>query len=163
MKAVRSIIVVLVGFVGALSLPAFGANNQTITTSFSSQSGAINAVYTALEETIGPGVAITGTLIGCTLVPPPSLANCNPTSGSGIPGEPYQCSPTALVFVGCSGGQPFAVLAEASNLNAHTHTVTAIAPVVAAATVPLSPWVPPAIVAAVLLVMLLRRRQSLRG
>ncbi len=160
---VRRIIVVLVGFVGAVSLVAVGANNQTITTSFSSQSGAINAIYVAFEDLIGPGVVNVGTLSGCTLVPPPSLANCSPAGGSGTVNDPYQCSPTTLVFAGCSGGQPFIVLAGTVNLNTHVHTVTAVAPVVTAQSVPLSPWVPLASVAGVLLVILLRRRDATRG
>jgi len=160
MRAVRYV-VALVGLACALPLVSVGApSNTTFTTSFSSEVGAINALYVGLEDTIGPGVISVGALSGCTLVPPPSLANCSPAGGSGTVNDPYQCSPTTLVFAGCNGGQTFAVLAGTSNLNTHVHTVTAPVP---AQTVPLSPWVPLVSVAGALLVMLLRRRQSIRG
>lgn len=167
----RRIISALIWLSGALALPAFGqGTNSTVTTSESSQTGAINAIYVVLEDTVGPGTILTGTLSGCTLVPPPSAASCGPTGGSGTPSDPYLCPSTppgappgtSRVFAGCSG-QTFTVIAGSTNLNVHTHTVTAVAPVVTAAAVPLSPWVPAgSAVGAVLLAMLLLRR-SIRG
>ncbi len=143
----------------ALAPAAFGqgVTNTTITSSFSTQSGAINAVVILLEETIGPGTIRVGTRNGCTLVPPPTLANCNPTGGSGTPGDPYQCS-SDPVLTGCSGGTPFEVLAGTNNINVHTQTVIAAA-TTAPQPVPLWPWVPLVSAAGVLLAAALRLRR----
>ena len=147
----------------ALAPAAFGqgGTNNTVTSSFSTQSGAINAVLIFLEDTVGPNTILVGTRSGCTLVPPPTLANCNPTGGSGTPGDPYACSgypspPTPLT--GCSGGTPFEVLAGTANINAHTQTVIAAA-TTAPQPVPLWPWVPLVSAAGVLLAAALRLRR----
>jgi hypothetical protein len=147
----------------ALSPSAFGqgVTNTTITAAISAQSGAINAVFLWTEDTIGPGTILVGTFSGCTLVPPPTMANCNPSGGSGTPGDPYVCSgyPYPPPLAGCSGGTPFEVLAGTNNINVRTHTVIAAA-TTAAQPVPLGPWVPLGSAAGVLLVALrLRRRR----
>jgi hypothetical protein len=158
--ASRAIIVALLWLAGALPLLVFGATtNTTLTTSTSSQTGPINAYYVFLEDTIGPGTIFIGARSGCTLVPPPSIANCNPAGGSGTPGDPYQCSsPPLVVLTGCSGGTQFQVLAGTANLNVHTQSVIAVAAAPTQA-VPLGPWVPVGSGVGVLLAALLWRRR----
>ncbi len=159
MKAVRCIIVVLVGLAGVLPLPAFGAPVETGTISNSSQTGPFNALVILMEDVLGPGTIFIGDRTGCLLVPPPTLANCSPPS---TPGYPYYSCSGTFTLAGCGGGTQFEVLAGTTNVNVHSQTVVAVAPT-ATQPVPLSPWVPLASVAAVLLMMLVRRRQSLRG
>ncbi len=165
--AARSIAHALLGLLGLLPLLAFGqgSSNSSVTTSTSSQTGPINAQYVVLEDTIGPQTIIIGSRTGCTLVPPPTLANCNPTSGTGTPGDPYQCLylPTA-VLVGCSGGTIYNVVAGTTNANAHVQTVSAVAATPGAAQpVPLGPWVPIGSAIGVGLLALLRQRRAARA
>ena len=163
----RSIACALLGLVSLLPLLAFGqgTSNNTITTSTSSQTGPINALYVVSEDTIGPGTINIGSRSGCTLVPPPTLANCIPTSGTGTTVDPYVCSnsPSRLV-IGCSGGTSFIVLAGTTNLNVHTQTVSAVAATTGTAQpVPLGPWVPIGSAIGVGLLALRRHRRAARA
>ncbi len=163
--AARPIARKLPGLVSLLPLLAFGQSiqNTTVSTSTSSQTGPINAQYVLLEDTIGPQTISIGSRTGCTLVPPPTLANCNPTSGAGTTGDPYICStpPPSTVVAGCNGGTTFIVLAGTVNVNVHTQTVSAVAAIPSAAQpVPLGPWVPIGSAIGVGLLALLRHRRA---
>ena len=156
----------LLWFVSLLPLLVFGqSSNDTFTTSTSSQTGPINAQYLVLEDSIGPVTISVGNRIGCTLVPSPNLANCNPTGGTGTTVDPYVCSnsPSRLV-IGCSGGTSFIVLAGTTNLNVHTQTVSAVAATTGTAQpVPLGPWVPIGSAIGVGLLALRRHRRAARA
>jgi len=95
----------------------------------------------------------------CTLGLPYS---CNPSSGTGTQADPYTCT-TAPVFSNCSEpGTLFAFPAGAVTYDVQTYNlVPAAAPVVTAAPVPLSPWVPAgSALGAMLLVLWMKTRTN---
>ncbi len=151
-------VTVMAGLASVLSPAAFGGTNTSTTTPLSSRPVAINAIYVGIQQTIGPGSILVGTLVGCTLVGSPPFPGCSFVSGTGTAGDPFAFSCSGPVpLAGCSG-QSFTVLAGTNNFNIQTHTVTAAA-VVATQQVPLGPWVPVASAGAVLLAALLLRRR----
>lgn len=131
-----------------------------MTTPSSSQTGAINVQYIRITNALGPTVITIGARTGCALVGSPTYAGCSLYGGSGSALDPFiyqYASPLSLT--GCSGGQSFNVIVGTQNLDEWIHTVTAVAPVLTAAPVPLSPWVPAgSALGAMLLVLWMRRR-----
>lgn len=99
----------------------------TLSTSSSTQSGAVNAEYTWVTQAIGPADIVVGALNNCVLTGSPPFAGCTLSLGTGTVGDPfkYVCG-TPLAITGCIGGTPHHVPIEFENLNAHTQTIIAI-------------------------------------
>ena len=113
----------------------------------------------SVTPNVGPVTIMVGDLGTCALTLP---YNCNPSSGTGTQADPYSCT-TPPVLTNCVSGTPWVIAAGGVDYDTRTDNFVPSTTPVTAQPVPLSPWVPLASVAAVLLVMLVRRRQSLRG
>ena len=162
--ALRSIIVVLVGFVGALPLSTMAQqcgpsipNCLTFTTTVSQSQWNAYGKYMAATTYVGPETIMVDDLGSCTLTLP---YNCNPSSGTGTQSDPYSCT-TPPVLTKCSGGSPRVIAFGFINYDARTdYFVPAIAPIAEAAPVPLSPWVPAGSAFGAMLLVLMRRRAN---
>lgn len=115
--------------IASLLAPAAGAppSATTVSTTFATQSGSVNAAYTWTTSTIGPADIVVGALNNCVLTGSPPFAGCTLSLGTGTVDDPfrYLCD-APLAITGCIGGTPFHVDTLGQNINAHTQTIIAI-------------------------------------
>ncbi len=161
MKRLTKLLGALLLVLPAGAIADTGSNETTFTQSTSTSGWNVNAyaVYVSVTVYVGPASLQTGSFGSCTLTLP---YNCDPWLGAGTQADPYVCrTPPVLTNCTNNGGTWVIAPGGVDYENRTDYFVPAIAPVVNAAPVPLSPWVPAgSALGAMLLVLWMTRRAN---